>query len=293
MTVHDPGLARARALLIAHRPEEALRELATLPEAAATGPTAFGLRAIAFASLERWAESADAARAGLSAGGPDPDLLGHLGRALHELGDLPGAERALLDALAFAPTDAVLLCQYARLCMDSGQLPKAAELVRRAAADQPESAIVYATRVRLAYAMGKDREAQRISQEYLAAHPEDPGAHAALGGMSAVRGQTGPAYRQFRQATAASPDTPGYGEAAMELRLARHPVSWPIRPFLRYGVIKPWLAMLVVLFGLRAVGLTAIAAAVGLLWFALCVYSWIVPPLFRHFTLRRWRRTAP
>ncbi|MBW3534460.1 MAG: O-antigen ligase family protein, partial [Gemmatimonadetes bacterium] len=54
------------------------------------------LRAAALGTLERWREAADAARAGLAASGPNPVLLGQLGKARHELGDLPGAERALL-----------------------------------------------------------------------------------------------------------------------------------------------------------------------------------------------------
>jgi tetratricopeptide (TPR) repeat protein len=289
VTVDAAGIARAQALLVAHRPEEALRELAALPAGAATSPMAYQLRATALNRLERSAEAADAARAGLAAGGPDPDLLGELGHALREQGDLPAAERALLDGLALAPADVDLLCAYSRLCMDAGQLEKAAMLVERAVAGAPEAQIVYATRIRLAYAQGKDAEAQRISRDFVAAYPESPAAHAALGGTSAVRGQIRPAYAGLRQAAAGAPTDADFAAAAMQARVASHPLLWPLRPIERFGAIKTWLVAVAVIFGLRAAGLAPLAVLAALLWFAICVYSWVVPPLMRRWMLRRWR----
>jgi hypothetical protein len=128
LTSDTTGLSRAQALLMAHRPADALSELSSLSAGEATSPAAFYLRAAALNTLERWSEAAQAARAGLEAGGPKPELLGQLSQSLRNLGDLPGAERAILDALALAPTDVDHLCAYARLCTDAGQLDKAAKL---------------------------------------------------------------------------------------------------------------------------------------------------------------------
>ena len=275
---------------MADRPERALAELATLPGAVATSPAAFHLRSAALNSLERWAEAAEAARSGLQAGGPDPDLLGQLGRALRNLGDRPGAERVLLDALALAPDDAGLLCAYARLCMDVGQLEKAEQLVQRAAARDPEGAEVYATRVWLAYTQGRDAEAQRIGRAFVAAYPENPAAHASLGGISAARGQMGQAYAGLRQASAGAPTEPELAEAAMMARSETHPLLWPVRPFVRFGVVKPWLLVIITIFALRAAGLVLLAGLIGLAWFALCLYSWTVAPLVRRHLRRRWGR---
>ena len=292
MTADASGLERAQMLLMADRPEQALAELAALPAAVATTPVAYHLRAAALNALERWTEAARMARAGLEAAGPDPDLLGQLGRALRELGDRPGAERALLDALALAPDDVGLLCAYARLCMDVGQLEKAEQLVARAAARAPEAAQVYATRVWLAYALGRDAEAQRISRAFVAAYPESPVAHASLGGISAARGQMGQAYAGLRQAAAGAPTEHDLAEAAMMARSETHPLLWPVRPFERFGVVKPWLLVIVTVFALRAAGLFLVAGLVGLAWFALCLYSWTVAPLVRRHLRRRWRRMA-
>jgi tetratricopeptide (TPR) repeat protein len=283
-------LARAEALLAAGRPEEALRELATLPADQATDPAGFALRAAALGTLERWQEAADAARAGLAASGPNPVLLGQLGKARHELGDLPGAERALLDALALAPHDVSLLCAYGSLCMEAGQLDKAAKLVERAVAQAPGAAVVYATRIRLAYAQGRDREAQRLSRAYVAAYPEDPAAHAALGGMSAVRGQVGPAYAGLRQAAGTAPASSEFAEAALAARIASHPLLLPVRPVLRFGPVKVWLAAMAVMVGGYLLGLPEPLALVLVgTWVAFVAYSWIVPPLVARRLRRRWQ----
>jgi tetratricopeptide (TPR) repeat protein len=282
------GLARALALLQANRPEDALHELATLPPEDALRALSFELRANALLQLDRWDEAADAARGGLAAGGPDPDLFGLLSAAERRRGDLVTAERAVLDGLALAPSDVDLLTRYASLCIAAGQLDKAGKLVDRALAEDPLAAGVFAVRVELAHARGADREAERISREFIAEYPEHPVAHALLGGTSATRGKVSEAYQGFRQAVAAEPTDADYAEAALETRIARHPLMVPVRPFIRFGAVLPWIVAVGVMFGLRALNLPVAAGIAGLLWFLLCVYSWVVPPLVRRRIRRRW-----
>jgi tetratricopeptide (TPR) repeat protein len=282
------GLARAQALLAAHRPADALTELATLPAAEAIGLPAARLRCYALIQLERWPEAGLAARAGLSENGPDPDLLYVLGSAEAQAGNLQVAERALLDGLAIAPQDTDLLCAYALLCARNNQLDKAAKLLDLALAEEPESPTVFGARIQVAHLRGDDRQAQRIAQQFVAAHPENPAAHALLGGTSAVRGQVGPAYAGLRQAAAAAPAEQAYAESAMELRIASHPLMLPIRPVLRFGPLKTWVAAIVLIYGLRLIGLPVLAGVVAVAWLLFCVYSWVVPPLVRRWMRRRW-----
>lgn len=185
-----PAFARARVLLSADRPEDALRELVALPASDAISAEAHTLRAYALVNLDRWPDAALAAREGLAPGGPDPDLLRLLGRAEQEMGRLREAERALLDGLALAPNDADLLCAYARLCLADQEVDKAAELVERAAAQEPHSPSAYATRVQIAYARGDDRAAQRIAREFVAEYPENPAAHALLAAPAPLAGRS-------------------------------------------------------------------------------------------------------
>lgn len=289
MTAPSPVLARAHALLLASRPREALAELATLPPAEAVGGPATRLRCAALMQLDRWSDVVEAARAGLAAAGPDPDLLRQLGWAEHRLGRSQVAERALLDGLALAPHDVELLCTYAEVCAANGQLDKAQKLVDRAAAQRPEAPTVYATRIQVAYTRGDDRTAQRISREFVAAHPENPNAHALLGGTSAARGQVDEAYASLSQAAAARPTEQAFADSALDLRIARHPLMLPLRPVLRFGALKTWVVAILVIFGLRAAGLPVLGALAGLAWLLFCVYSWVVPPLVRRWVRRTWR----
>ncbi|GAB3969667.1 tetratricopeptide repeat protein [Plantactinospora veratri] len=289
MTAPSPVLARAEALLLADRPQEALAELSRLPADEAVDGPATLLRCAALGHLGRWSEVVESASAGLATAGPDPDLLWHLGRAEHRLGRPQVAERALLDGLAQAPHDVDLLCTYADVCAANGQVAKAAKLVERATALAPEEPVVYAARVQVAFASGDDRAAERISREFVAAHPEHPAAHALLGSTSAARGRIGVAYEGYRQAAAAMPSKQTFAESALELKIAQHPLMLPIRPVLRIGPLKVWLGAITLVFGLRAAGLTTLSAALGLLWLLFCVYSWIVPPLVRRWFRRNWR----
>lgn len=282
------GLARAQALLAAHRPADALTELATLPAAEALGSTAAKVRCYALIQLGRWEQAGTAARAGLADNGPDPDLLYVVGRAEHEAGHLETAERALLDGLALAPHDVDLLCAYALLCAGANQPDKAAKLVERALATEPYAPAVFSARIQVAHARGDDKEAQRVAQEFVAAYPDNPAAHALLGTTSAIRGRVGPAYEGLRQAAASAPGEQAYAESAMEMRIATHPLMLPIRPLLRFGPLRTWVVAIVLIYGLRLVGLSALAAVVAVVWLLFCVYSWVVPPLVRRWMRRNW-----
>ena len=284
-----PALAKARALLIANRPEDALRDLATLPASDALGAYAALLRCAALLELGRWQETVDAAQAGLATSGPNPDLLCVLGRAEQQLNHLEAAERALLAGLALAPTDLDLLCAYAQLCIAAGQVDKAAKLTERATAQQPEAPLVYATRIHLAYAQGDARTAERISREFVGRYPESPTAHALQGRMSALQGRVRPAYAGLAQAAAATPSNMDYADAAMELRVYRHPLLYPLRPLVRLGPLKSWVLAAALVFGTQAIGLLLLSNVLGLIWITVCVYSWVVPPLVRRSLRRRWR----
>jgi predicted Zn-dependent protease len=282
------GLTRAHLLLQANRPEQALDELGRLPTDETISPIAFELRAVALLRLERWAEAADAARRGL-AGGPDPDLLGHLGAALTQLGEYPLAERALLDGLAIAPQDPRLLCYYASLCLKVNQTDKAAKLLDRAAAIAPHESLVYAVRIQLAFARGDDKLAKRISEEYVAEYPEAAHAHALYGQSAHNRGQIAEAYLSLRRASANDPTDQDYAKAAITARAYVHPLLLPLRPLYRLGPVKVWLTVVATILVLRGIGAPGLAGLLGLTWFAYCVYSWIVPPIVRRLYQRRFR----
>ncbi|MEU4220851.1 tetratricopeptide repeat protein [Actinoplanes sp. NPDC026623] len=256
-------LERAQALLLADRPEQALAELAELSVVETFGPDAMWVRCAAQIRLRQWAQAAEAARAGLAAGGPEPRLLLWMGQAEHELGRPEAAERALLRGLELVPGDVHLLCAYAELCAAEGQPGKAAQLVERASAADPHAPVVFAARARVAYARGDDREAERISREFGAsiAVRADPEAHA---------GTERPAR-----------------DAVLDTRLESHPLMIPLWPLRRFDPLYSWLAWIVTMLTLRAADLTAPLLVLAPLWLLYCLYSWVVPPLLRRWLRRR------
>lgn len=284
----DTAVAKAWALLEADRPEQALAELSRLSPEEAGSPAVFHLRGRALIHLDRWDEVDDNARRGLAELGPDPVLLGQLGFALVEKGEYANAERALLDALALAPHDIDLLCSYSRLCLNAGQADKAKQLWQRAAAINPHHRSVMATRVVLAIGVADDREAQRASDAFLAEYPSDPVALAFHGQVRETRGRSG--YGSIRQAVAADPTDTDYADLAWETKVRAHPLLIPLRPLFRLGPVKSWLLAVGIMFGLRAIGLNLLSFIAAMVWVALCVYSWIMPPLVRKWVLRHRRR---
>jgi tetratricopeptide (TPR) repeat protein len=278
-TAPDPALARAWALLDAGRPEQALDQLARVPAALVEDPGVVIARAEALVRLERWKEAARAARQGLVAAGPDPNLLGLLGLALGAMGDYPAAERAYLDGLREAPHHVYLLCRYALLCLVANQVEKATELTDLAAAIDPHHPMVYVARIETAFVRGGDRAAERASREFLALYPDSATALAMHGATAARRGRTTTAFASMRQAVAAEPTDPHYAEAAREARVNAHPLLVPLRPMYRLGVLPTWAAAAGVIVGSRLLAFETVAGTATVLWLLYVTYSWVAPPL--------------
>lgn len=104
-----------------------------------------------------------------------------------------------------------------------------------------------------------------------------------------MRGDVRTAYVHYRQAAAARPTDASLGEAALDMRVARHPLMRPLYPMHRFGPLQTWLAWLAVSMALRAAGFTTLVLVLTPFWFLYCVYSWVVPPLLRRWLRRHWR----
>ena len=70
-------------------------------------------------------------------------------------------------------------------------------------------------------------------------------------------------------------------ESAREAKAYRNPAWWPTRFFTRFGVWQTWIAAWVLLIALRAAGLQTAALIVLIVWFVLCAWSWIAPPILK------------
>jgi tetratricopeptide (TPR) repeat protein len=274
------ALEAARRYIEIGRPEQALQSLAALDSEAAASAEARRLRGYAFLGVEDYERAAEAARDGLEDDPGTIDLLYLLSLAEERRGRLGEAEAAILAALEYDPEEVQLLCQYAAVLMRGAQLDKAERVLDAAAGSDPDSPYVLDGRISLAYLRGDDREARRLSEELLARDPESIRGHRMLGVFDIRRGRAAAAAERFGEAVRSDPSDERYAADAREARaMARNPLWWPSLFFARVGVIASWAGAVAIIFGLRAAGATTAATVAAITWFALCVWSWVVPPI--------------
>ena len=251
-------------------------------------PEGWALRGEALYQLDRYTEGAEAARRGLELEPDEMVLLDVLALNLIELGDLPGAERALLSALELRPDHPALLCHYALACAAAGQADKALQLVDRAARLDPESTDVLRTRAQVAYLSGDKKLTRKYADELLAAEPEDRIGHLLHGNLLVERNVYG-AVAHFDEATRLDPSDQQTADVARYNRTLTHWLQWPIYPIQRFGVLKVWGGYLVLLLLVTASGQMTLAAVLIALYLFLVVYSWTIAPAARWWMQRRIR----
>jgi tetratricopeptide (TPR) repeat protein len=274
------ALEAARRYIEIGRHEQALQSLAGLDGDTAATVEAHRLRGFAFYGVEEYDRAADEARIGLEDDPGDVGLLYLLSVAEEQRHRLAEAEAAILAALEQGPDDVELLCQYSSVLMRAGELGKAERVLDAAAGSDPDSVDVLGARQALAYLRGRDREAKRLSRELLARDPESIRGHRMLGVYEFNRGRAGAAATRFGEAVRQDPTDEAYAADARAARaMARNPLWWPTLFFMRTGVVGSWVIAIGVIFGLGALGLDTAAAVAVLVWIALCVWSWVVPPI--------------
>ncbi len=290
--MNEPTEARLQMaghwLQIGH-PERTLDELQGLWGDTGLDYRAYLYRGAALHALDRNAEAIDVLRDGLSRHGPFLPMLQVLGSSLRSDGLLPEAEAAFLQGLSLDPNDPDLLIGYAFVCLAAGQAQKASALVERAASHAPESAAVSAARAQVAFALGNDtRHAPAQHRRRCPAIPRIPDARALHGTASMLTGDSRSGYRSLASAAASQPGDADLRAAAREARLINHPLLLPLRPFARFNPLVVWIGAVAIIYGLRAAGLAPLSFAFAMIWFAFCVYSWVVPPLVRRWLNRKW-----
>ena len=290
MPFDDQQIALAEHYLDVGQPRRTLDLLSSADGESFEGPDFWRLRGAALYELERYEEASRAAAEGLARDPHWIPLLHIRAMAEAELDRLAEAERSILAALELDPEDPYLLCGYARIAAHGGQLDKAERLVAEAERVDPENPRVLTMRSFLAYLRGHDRKAQRLSDEALSFDPEDSSAHRLRGAALLGRGDVRGAKRSFETAIRDDPTDRTLGEAVRGTRIATHPLMWPVWPAQRLGVAGSWVVAMVLIFGLRGLGLgTAAVVATGV-WIAIVVYSWTAAPAAARWLESRARR---
>lgn len=268
------------------QPARALEIMRQMAGAELENPRYWYLRGRALYALDRHAEAAQALRVGLKRAPWDVQLLHLLSCAEQQQGNLAAAERAVLAALQLAPENPALLSQYGLLVAQGGQLAKAQRLVEMAARLDPENVYVGRARTAVAYLQGDDRAANRHGREILTQAPEDDVAHYMVGAALSEQGEVSGAKKHFTTAASLNPEQQAFREAVLQSRYYTHWLLWPLRPFNRWGTVRVWMGAMAILLTLEALGQSRAAFIFAIAYIALCVYSWVVPPLLRWWMWR-------
>lgn len=281
-------LALARHHLSTGSPERALEALQGLGEHAALGRQALLLRGRALLALDRDDEALHVARRGLVDDADDVDLWSLLADASTAVGDLVGAERALLAALRLRPSDADLMADYAEVLARAGQDEKAERVLARAAELDPQSGQVAVARAYLSFLRGDDRRAARDARAALAQDPDSVAAQAVLGGSALNTGDARTGLRASRRAAMAALGNAELAELAREARILAHPTMLGMRLVSRVGQAQLWILGILIVFGARAALPAVPALVVVLTWLAFVIYTWTALPLLRLWARWRW-----
>jgi tetratricopeptide (TPR) repeat protein len=290
MSFDTKQMSLAEHYLEVGQPRRTLELLDSAAGDAFEQPDFWRLRSAAHYDLGEWEPARRAAGEGLAR---DPHWVALLSlRAMAEcqLDRLADAERSILAALELAPDEPSLLCAYALIAARGGQLGKADRLVAEAAAIEPEHPQVLKMRSMLAYLRGRDRKAMRLTEEALARDPEDAGSHELRGVAMFEQGRVRGARRSLETAIRDDPSDRTLQETVRTARIATHPLLWPVMPLQVLGVAGSWVAAMVVIFGLRGLGLGTASGVATVVWIVIVIYSWTAAPAAQRWLERRATR---
>ncbi|MFO0947279.1 MAG: tetratricopeptide repeat protein [Planctomycetota bacterium] len=138
--------------------------------------------------------------------------LANLGRTLHAMGDLEGAETALARAHAFVPTDQSLTYQLANVLHSRGRCREAAALYHQLLEHSPKSAVLWNDLGSAEAAIGEQGQAVDRFRHSLSLDSEQSSAHYNLGQALFSLGNVNDALLHFEQAIRL-----GYGADALTM----------------------------------------------------------------------------
>ena len=204
----------------------------------------------------------------------------------------PQAEQMLLKLLRDAPDNSDLLADYAMLMLRTLNIDKAEQLALRALRDEPENqrALLVATMCDIVHGRADSSHGQlaRLLRNF----PHARSSSMILIHVLSDANRLDEAQRVAEALVRADPGTPGNVQLVKELRYARHWSLWPLIPFQRFGwgaMVGLWAVMAFGLRGLRGHVPDPLLVSISMGYLALCVYSWVWPPILRRILLGKQR----
>lgn len=199
------------------------------------------------------------------------------------------AEQLLLHIIERHPEDADAFASYARVMMETLHTDKARALAEESLRLDPTHHEAEFVMLLLDMMDGDQKDVHARVSEMIADRPDDLRTIASLYLVLIDSGRHREALGVGQELLRHSPDKEDIVEGLVDLRVASHWSTWPLRPLARWG----WTAsaiiwgLSVVMFRLLEQYAPDIAGPAAIVFLAFVAYSWVWPPILRRWFQRR------
>lgn len=286
--MHEPranALTEARYYISIRRFPQARRILQDLLAQEPQNPELLHLLAVCAYSLDQYEEANHLCQQLRAAADPaDPRAEALLGRIALEQEEYPEAELHLLAALRLDPQDGSTMALYAHLLLMAGHEKKARQVLEEALRLDPDDETVLQVRYRFHQAKGQLQGELEALERYMIHGSNEVNKLLTAARTAIFRRRYREARELVREAFLLDPTDQALLTILRQMVTESHPLMAPLRWVDRIGgpgVI--WIGAMVIAFGSRALGWTALGGAFVTLYLLYVIYSWVVPPLLRRY----------
>lgn len=240
------------------------------------------MRAGALSSFERYDEAIDCCRQALANGYSAVDGNYILGNVLMETGRYIETEECFLEALRINPERADILADYGELMLKTGHNKKAKALIEQALSIDPNDETVLLVHFYYRLAMHNRTAQAEALKRYMQTADSDVSKLALIGLMEYNNGNSKAARESFRQVYLLDPANKDILSLLEDLEKEGSIFYWPQRVIKKVGGPAVfWIGIIVLFFGLRALGFPKAAFITAVIYFIFCVYTWIMPFIYK------------
>lgn len=262
--------------------EQALAKLDQLLSASPNDDYILYLRAKCLFCLARYDEAIKYCNEALAGGFLAYECNYLLGLIFIEENRCVQAEECLLEALREQPQMADIMATYGYLMLKTGHDKKAVKLIEEALRMEPSNEV--ALQFKFYYQLAKNKRDDQVEtlERYLRASDSEVRKLAQVGMMEAGRGNYKAARDNFKQAFLLDPTDRSVLSILQDTEKLSSILYLPHRIIGKIGgPAVVWGGMIVTLLILRGLGLLKAAGVIAVIYAVFCIYTWVMPILYR------------
>lgn len=232
--------------------------------------------------LNRYDEATEYCRQALTNGFFAVDCYYLLGQIFMEINQYVEAEAHFLEALRNSSERADIMAVYGYLMIKTGHDKKARRLLEEALSIDPSDEVVL--QYHFYYHLAKNDRNDQVEalKKYLQTSDSEVRKLIQIGIMEYSNDNYKVARENFRQAFLLDPTNEEILSSLKELEQAASIFYFPQRMIDKIGgPAVVWIGMIIFVLSLRALGFPKAAGIVSVIYIVICVYSWMVPFVYK------------